>query len=111
MRILEKVYTTKPLKYKVADIKQRLRRRVKMHGVWLIVVNATAAGTRVELFSSAQVIKKFFPTEGLLITGLAETKDAAKELLVLMINDAMECTGSADLATYLQTLPISETVL
>ena len=100
MNILDPVYTTNKLRYKVADIKQSLRRREDLQHLFVLVLNP-ASGCSLEYYSWKLLYRIDPENSGLTLAGFAEGKEKAKELVIEITQEALDKTGSADAAAYL----------
>ncbi len=100
IQMITPVYTTKDMKYTVADVKQAIRLSRKMCHVYLIALNRRSGG-HVEIFRLNELVKQFAPERDLVIAGIAESYGRARELLVEILEEAIARTGSADTAAYL----------
>ena len=68
--------------------------------VYLIALNRRSGG-HVEIFRLNELVKQFAPERDLVIAGIAESYERARELLVEILEEAIARTGSADTAAYL----------
>lgn len=99
MRIMEKVYATDKLKYKKADLKQRISRQEDVGCLHVIVVNRRA-DDQIEIIKCRHLYQPCYPTEDLVVIGFAENKKEAEHLIMKMTDDALASTGSIDLKSF-----------
>ncbi len=109
MKIIDPVFTTDKLKYKIADIKLSMRRKNDLPHVYVIVQNLRCSG-RIEYFKCSQLYQKFYDTDDLLIIGFAQSKDAAAEVIADIAERAALNGFSGDVIQYLNKEISSRTI-
>ena len=103
MKIMEKVYTTDRLKYKRADLKQQISRRQDVGNLHVIVANRRS-DDQIEIIKCKQLYQPCYPTDDLVIIGLAANKTEAEQLIAKIAEDALTTEGSIDLKQYISQL-------
>ena len=99
MWALERLYTTKATRYKVADIKRALYLRGDILHLFLIVMN-TERGHPLEIVKADRLYNDPYQVDSLLIIGAAQTKAKAEELLITIADDVYAATGAGDMSGY-----------
>ena len=99
MRWAVNLYTTEKTKKMLPRIMQKTKNRKLQPGIWLI----TIASNEQNLFDIFQSIYYMQPVYSKLnpdIVGVAESEDAAKELLIRMTEDMYKETGNFNARSY-----------
>ena len=99
MRFAVNLYTTEKTKKMLPRIKHKLRTRRLQPGIWLITI-ASNEKNILDLFHSIHYMQPMFEKMNPDIVGIAESQDAAKELLVQITEDLYKETGRFDVRAY-----------
>ena len=99
MRFAVNLYTTEKTKKMLPRIKHKLRTRRLQPGIWLITI-ASNEKNLLDLFHSIHYMQPMFEKMNPDIVGIAESQDAAKELLVQITEDLYKETGRFDVRAY-----------
>ena len=99
MRWAVNLYTTEKTEKMLPRIKHKLRRGKIQPGIWLITI-ASNEENLLDLFQSVYYIQPMFAKMNPDIVGIADSEDAAKNLLINMVEDMYTETGAFDVRTY-----------
>ena len=77
----------------------KIRTRRLQPGIWLITI-ASNEKNLLDMFQSIYYMQPMFAHLNPEIVGIAESEDAAKELLIRMTEDMYRETGNFDVRTY-----------
>ena len=80
-------------------IMHKIRTRRLQPGIWLITI-ASNEQNLLDMFQSIYYMQPMFAHLNPDIVGIAESEDAAKELLIRMTEDMYRETGNFDVRTY-----------
>lgn len=101
MRCAVNLYTTEKTKKMLPRIMHKLRTRKLQPGIWLITI-ASNKQNLLDIFHSVYYMQPMFEKLNPDIVGIAESEDAAKELLIRITEEIYRETGSFDVRTYFQ---------
>ena len=101
MRCAVNLYTTEKTKKMLPRIMHKLRTRRLQPGIWLITL-ASNKQNLLDIFHSVYYMQPMFMKLNPDIVGIAESEDAAKELLIRITEDIYRETGSFEVRTYFQ---------
>ncbi len=99
MRLAENLYTTEKTKKMLPRIMHKIRTKRLQPGIWLITI-ASNEKNLLDMFQSIYYMQPMFAHLNPDIVGIAESEDAAKELLIRMTEDMYRETGNFDVRTY-----------
>ena len=99
MRLAENLYTTEKTKKMLPRIMHNIRTRRLQPGIWLITI-ASNEKSLLDMFQSIYFMQPMFALLNPVIVGIAESEDAAKELLIRMTEEMYRETGNFDVRTY-----------
>lgn len=99
MRYAINLYTTEKTKKILPRIMNKMRRRKLLPGIWLITI-ASNEKNLLDIFHSIHYMQPMFEKMNPDIVGVAESEDAAKELLIQMTEDVYRETGCFDVRSY-----------
>lgn len=99
MRRAVNLYTTEKTKNMLPRIIQKIRRRKLQPGIWLITI-ASNEENLLDIFQSIYYVQPMFERLNPDIVGIAESEDAAKELVQRIIEDMYRETGHFDVRAY-----------
>lgn len=99
MRFAINLYTTEKTKKALARIIHKTKRRKLQPGIWLITI-ASNEKNLLDIFHSIHYMQPMFEKLNPDIVGIAESEDAAKELLIRMTEDIYRETGCLDVRSY-----------
>ena len=101
MRWAVNLYTTERTKNMLPRIIQKLRRGKLQPGIWLITI-ASNEQNLLDIFQSVYYIQPMFAKLNPDIVGIADSEEAAKELLQKIVEDVYRETGCFDVRTYFE---------
>ena len=101
MRWAVNLYTTEKTKNMLPRIIQKLRRGKLQPGIWLITI-ASNEQNLLDIFQSVYYIQPMFAKLNTDIVGIADSEEAAKELLQKIVEDVYRETGCFDVRTYFE---------
>ncbi len=101
MRWAVNLYTTEKTKNMLPRIIQKLRRGKLQPGIWLITI-ASNEQNLLDIFQSVYYIQPMFAKLNPDIVGIADSEEAAKELLQKIVEDVYRETGCFDVRTYFE---------
>lgn len=101
MRWAVNLYTTEKTKNMLPRIIQKLRRGKLQPGIWLITI-ASNEQNLLDIFQSVYYIQSMFAKLNPDIVGIADSEEAAKELLQKIVEDVYRETGCFDVRTYFE---------
>ena len=99
MRWAANLYTTEKTKKQLPRIMQKLRHGKLQPGIWLITI-ASNEQNLLDIFHSIYYIQPMFARLNPDIVGIAESEEAAKELLIKITEDLYRETGQFDVRSY-----------
>ena len=99
MRWAVNLYTTEKTKKMLPRIMQKTKNRKLQPGIWLITI-ASNEQNLLDIFQSIYYMQPVYTKLNPDIVGVAESEDAAKELLIKMTEDMYKETGNFDVRTY-----------
>lgn len=99
MRFAINLYTTEKTKKTLTRIMHRTKKRRLQPGIWLIAI-ASNEKNLLDIFHSIHYMQPMFESLNPDIVGVAESEDAAKELLIQITEDVYRETGSFDVRSY-----------
>ena len=99
MRYAVNLYTTEKTKKTLPRILHKLGSGRLQPGIWLITI-ASNEKNLLDMFQSIYYMQPMFAHLNPDIVGIAESEDAAKELLIRMTEDMYRETGNFDVRTY-----------
>ena len=99
MRWAVNLYTTEKTKKMLPRIMHKIRAGKLQPGIWLITI-ASNEQNLLDNFHSVYYMQQMFAKLNPDIVGIAESEDAAKELLLQMTEDMYRETGAFDVRTY-----------
>ncbi len=95
------LYTTEKTKKALPRIMQKTRRKKIQPGVWLITL-ASNEQNLLDIFHSVYYFQPMFEKMNPAIVGIAESEDAAKELVLKIVEDVWRQKGDFDVRTYFE---------
>lgn len=101
MRWALNLYTTPKTKKCLPIIMNRLKRRRFQPGLWLITLSSNKENL-LDIFQSIYYMQPMFEKMNPDIVGIAENEDAARELLIKILEDVYKQQGSFDVQTYFE---------
>lgn len=101
MRWALNLYTTEKTKKKLPKIMWKMKRRRIQPGIWLITI-ASNPENLLDIFQSIYYLQPAFLKQNPDIVGIAEDEEAAKELVVQMLQDIYEKNGNFDVRSYFE---------
>ena len=101
MRFAINLYTTEKTRKTLTRIMRRTKSRRLQPGIWLITI-ASNEKNLLDIFHSIHYMQPMFETLNPDIVGIAESEDAAKELLIQITEDVYRETGSFDVRSYFE---------
>lgn len=99
MRWAVNLYTTEKTKKALPRIMQKVRKRKLQPGVWLITI-ASNEQNLFDIFHSSTYLQPMFAKLNPDIVGIAESPDAARELVVRIAEDMLKENGDFDVRAY-----------
>lgn len=99
MRWAVNLYTTEKTKKALPRIMQKTRRRKIQPGIWLVTL-ASNEQNLLDIFHSVYYFQPMFEKMNPDIVGIAESEDAAKELVLKIVADVWRQKGDFDVRTY-----------
>lgn len=99
MRWAVNLYTTEKTKKALPKIMQRVKRRKLQPGIWLITI-ASNEQNLLDIFHSASYLQPMLAKLNPDIVGIAESPDAARELVVRITEDVFKENGDFDVRAY-----------
>ena len=99
MRWAGNLYTTEKTKRALPRIRHKLKTRRPQPGIWLITI-ASNDQNLLDLFQAVYYIQPMFQKMNPDIVGVAESEEAAKEMLVKMTGDVFQKQGNFDVRAY-----------
>ena len=101
MRYAVNLYTTEKTKKTLPRILHKLRAGRLQSGIWLITI-ASNEQNLLDIFQSIYYLQPMFARLNPDIVGVAESEDAAKALLLKIMEDIYRGTGAFDVRSYFQ---------
>ena len=101
MRWAENLYTTEKTKKTLPRILHKLGSGRLQPGIWLITI-ASNEQNLLDIFQSIYYLQPMFARLNPDIVGVAESEDAAKALLLKIMEDIYRETGAFDVRSYFQ---------
>lgn len=101
MRWAVNLYATEKTKKKLPRIMQKLRKRIPQPGIWLITL-ASNEQNLLDIFHSPYCLQPGFAGLDSEIVGVAESEEAAKELVVQIVQELYEATGGFDVRAFFE---------
>ena len=99
MRFAVNLYTTEKTKKMLPRIMRKIRSRKLQPGIWILTISSNRQNL-LDIFHSIHYMQPMFEHLNPDIVGIAESEDAAKELLIRMTEDMYRETGNFDVRTY-----------
>lgn len=101
MRWAVNLYTTEKTKKMLPRIMHKVRKGKLQPGIWLITI-ASNEQNLLDIFHSIYYMQPMFAKLNPDIVGIAESEDAAKELLIKITEDMYRETGHFDVRAYFE---------
>lgn len=101
MRWAVNLYTTEKTKRALPRIRHKLRTRRLELGIWLITI-ASNEQNLLDLFQAVYYIQPMFQKMNPDIVGIADSEDAAKEMILKITEDVYKKQGNFDVRTYFE---------
>lgn len=101
MRWAINLYTTEKTKRHLPMIMHKVRKKKLQTGITLITLAANKENL-LDIFQSIYYIQPMFSKLNPDIVGIAENEDAAKELVVKILQDTYEKNGNFDVRAYFE---------
>lgn len=101
MRWAVNLYTTEKTKKALPIIRHKLKTRRVQPGIWLITI-ASNEKNLLDLFQAVYYIQPMLQKMNPDIVGVAESEEAAKELLVNIMEDVFAKQGNFDIRAYFE---------
>ena len=101
MRCAVNLYTTEITKKQLPRIIHKLKVRRMQPGIWLITL-ASNEQNLLDLFHGIYYIQPMLQKMNPDIVGIAESQDAAKELILKITEDVYQKQGNFDVKTYFE---------
>lgn len=101
MRWAVNLYTTEKTKKQLPRIIHKLKVRRTQPGIWLITI-ASNEHNLLDLFQAIYYIQPMLQKMNPDIVGIAESQDAAKELIVKITEDVYQKQGNFDMRSYFE---------
>ena len=101
MRWARNLYTTEKTRKKLPRIMHKVRKNQIQQGVWLVTI-ASNEQNLLDIFHSIFYIQPVHRMMNPDIVGIAESEEAAKELVLEITKDVYEQNGNFDVRTYFQ---------
>lgn len=89
MRIAERVYISEILKLKTDILKERVRQKKRIPGLYCITLSQWKSGI-LEIYSYGELLSEFYESCNMTIVGLAAGKKDALVILRRMIDDVVK---------------------
>ncbi|MBO5159102.1 MAG: hypothetical protein U0M69_02730 [Lachnospiraceae bacterium] len=99
MRWAVNLYTTEKTKKQLPRIMQKIRKQKLQPGIWLITL-ASNEQNLLDIFQSIYYVQPMFAKLNPDIVGIAESEEAAKELVVKILEDVYVQNQNFDVRTY-----------
>ena len=99
MRFAVNLYTTEKTKKMLPRIMRKIRSRKLQPGIWILTI-ASNEQNLLDIFHSIHYMQPMFEKINPDIVGIAESEDAAKELLIQITEDIYRETGCFDVRSY-----------
>ena len=99
MRWAVNLYTTEKTKKQLPRIMQKIRKQKLQPGIWLITL-ASNEQNHLDIFQSIYYVQPMFAKLNPDIVGIAESEEAAKELVVKILEDVYVQNQNFDVRTY-----------
>ena len=99
MRWAVNLYTTEKIKKKLPRIIYKLKVRRMQPGIWLITI-ASNEQNLLDLFQAVYYIQPMMQKMNPDVVGIAESQDAAKEMIVKITGDVCQKQGNFDMRSY-----------
>ena len=99
MRWAANLYTTEKTKKQLPRIMQKIRKQKLQPGIWLITL-ASNEQNLLDIFQSIYYVQPMFAKLNPDIVGIAESEEAAKELVVKILEDVYVQNQNFDVRTY-----------
>lgn len=101
MRWAVNLYTTEKTKKALPRIRHKLKTRRVQPGIWLITI-ASNEKNLLDLFQAVYYIQPMLQKMNPDIVGVAEGEEAARELLVNIMEDVYKKQGDFDIRAYFE---------
>ena len=99
MRWAVNLYTTEKTKKQLPRIIHKLKIRKMQQGIWLITL-ASNEKNLLDLFQAIYYIQPMLQKMNPDIVGIADSQDAAKEMIVKITGDVYQKQGNFDMRSY-----------
>ena len=99
MRWAENLYTTEKTNKNLSLIMRRTNHQKLQPGIWFITI-ASNEKNLLDIFHSIHYMQPLFQKTNPDIVGVAESEDAAKDLLIRITQDVYQKTGTFDVRSY-----------
>lgn len=103
MRFAVNLYTTEKTKKMLPRIMRKIRSRKLQPGIWILTISSNRQNL-LDIFHSIHYMQPMFEHLNPDIVGIAESEDAAKELLIRIAEDIYRETGGFDVRNYFRFL-------
>lgn len=100
MKFAKRLYLSEGLEKKKEKMIRRLRRGKLQVPVYLVAL-CNYGQERMEILSSAELLQKGYPSEGLFIAGIASDYDEALELVRQITQETIETNMGTDVCGYI----------
>ena len=101
MRCAVNLYTTEKTKKKLLWILHKLKTKKIQPGIWLITL-ASNENNLLDMFHGIYYVQPMFMQMNPDIVGIAESQDAAQEMIVKITEDVYRKQGNFDMKTYFE---------
>ncbi len=102
MTFYSPLYLTKYCEENQEDIVEKIKNRALMLSTYLILLSNNDT-MQLEILDSTYLHQIHYPTEGMIIVGIAEGYQEAQELVLEIIDETYAHTGLADIKKYLKS--------
>ena len=99
MRWADNLYTTEKTNKHLSRIMRKTRHQKIQPGIWFLTI-ASNENDLLDFFHSAHYMQPLFQNLNPDIVGVAESEDAAKDLVVKIAEDMYQTTGAFDVRSY-----------
>ena len=103
MRFAVNLYTTEKTKKMLPRIMRKIRSRKLQPGIWILTISSNRQNL-LDIFHSIHYMQPMFEHLNPDIVGIAESEDAAKNLLIRITEDIYRETGGFDVRSYFRFL-------
>ena len=103
MRFAVNLYTTEKTKKMLPRIMRKIGSRKLQPGIWILTISSNRQNL-LDIFHSIHYMQPMFEHLNPDIVGIAESEDAAKDLLIRITEDIYRETGGFDVRSYFRFL-------